>query len=700
MTTSTTGNQPIVFILDNVSGFEAMAEGLYAGYEVHVLSADGDALAQMASYLEGRTGIEAIHLVSHGEAGQLDLGTVALTTSNMGAYSNSLDIIRASLSQDADFLIYGCDVAQGTVGEAFVEALAQATGADVAASSDVTGPAGVGGDAVLEVSTGTIEAASLAADNFQTSLGADVSLPAGLASAPYTFDGSNFQIRVDATISATDSLNAFASDRNVDQYALSNIADGTVVSVYMGNSSTIDDFLQIVRNGALAFVADDSGSGERGYDGFLSWTYQAGDIVQASTYEPGESGSYSLFFGTDTGAVPIATIQGGFSQITSGSPVFSAVEDGSSTGLASSTGSLSGTLTIANPGSLDLSGLTFSVTGPSSSDDGGNVIVAGQFGTLYLNPLSGEYTYAPSVIAVDALRDGETGLDTFTFNAVGVTGDITSGSFSFSATGISDAPIISVDGQFAALNEAGGANNSDAGVQMAQMGMLARDAEGGTAFDTATMGGEGWVLSGDSLSMTRAGAYGEASLELSSGVVTYVLANESEATQALGGSEQVFEDFDVVVLDTDNLSVRATASFVINGTDDRAVLQVSEIAMAATYIDGNGQEQTNHNHTGFLSLTDVDNSVASYGTIDYGITGGFVDDGGTSIYIGGFGALFVNSSSGQFDYVANLQTHSSIGFGEIAYDVFTVNMSNGAELSESSAFEVQIVGMPSVLGEV
>ncbi len=54
-------------------------------------------------------------------------------------------------------MLYGCDVAQGDVGQQFIEQLSVLTGADIAASTNLTGAANQGGDWVLEAVTGIIE---------------------------------------------------------------------------------------------------------------------------------------------------------------------------------------------------------------------------------------------------------------------------------------------------------------------------------------------------------------------------------------------------------------------------------------------------------------------------------------------------------------------------------------------------------------
>ena len=149
----------IVFIDSRVSNPGVIAAALPEGAEIILLDGSRDGMAQIASALAGRTGIDAIHIVSHGEAGELNLGASTLTTASIGgAHADELAVIRSALSEQADILLYGCEVAAGSEGEAFIAALASATGADVAASTDDTGTAALGGNWDLETRTGLIEA--------------------------------------------------------------------------------------------------------------------------------------------------------------------------------------------------------------------------------------------------------------------------------------------------------------------------------------------------------------------------------------------------------------------------------------------------------------------------------------------------------------------------------------------------------------
>jgi hypothetical protein len=146
----------ITFIESNVADLPTLLKGL-AGDEVHVLDAGQDGLAQIAAILAGRSGIDAVHIVSHGATAAVNFGALTLDGANLGTHRAELDAIGRSLAPNGDILLYGCDVGQGSAGAALIDRLATITGADVAASSNLTGAAAPGGDWRLEVSSGHIE---------------------------------------------------------------------------------------------------------------------------------------------------------------------------------------------------------------------------------------------------------------------------------------------------------------------------------------------------------------------------------------------------------------------------------------------------------------------------------------------------------------------------------------------------------------
>lgn len=150
------GRKELVFIEDNVPDIDTLIRGFGAGKEVVILDAARDGLQQIVAALEGRSGVDALHIVSHGAAGVLNLGQLTLDAANLNVHEEELQTIGASLAPGADILLYGCGIGGGE-GAGFVEQLAIATGADVAASDDLTGGLAAGGDWELEVAHGDIE---------------------------------------------------------------------------------------------------------------------------------------------------------------------------------------------------------------------------------------------------------------------------------------------------------------------------------------------------------------------------------------------------------------------------------------------------------------------------------------------------------------------------------------------------------------
>ncbi|MGZ3184522.1 MAG: DUF4347 domain-containing protein, partial [Telluria sp.] len=154
----------LMIVDDGVDNWQALVSAARPGLEVVVLDHTRDGLAQIESVLQNHGPLDAIHIFSHGASGELTLGSTNITSANLDSVRAQLAEIGAHLAQGGDILIYGCDVAQGEQGAAFVKQLAQATGADIAASNNVTGASAAGGDWVLEAQTGAIQSPFALAD--------------------------------------------------------------------------------------------------------------------------------------------------------------------------------------------------------------------------------------------------------------------------------------------------------------------------------------------------------------------------------------------------------------------------------------------------------------------------------------------------------------------------------------------------------
>jgi uncharacterized delta-60 repeat protein len=192
--------QRVVFIDENLSDYAQIVAGLPEGAEWHLIGAGEDGLARMAQLLEGRGGLDAIDIVSHGAPGMLRLGATTLTLDDIAAHQPLLEQIGQSLAEGGDLLLYGCAIGAGATGRDFIRALAAATGADVAASDDATG---LGGDWRLEAGAGAIEAAPLEASGYAHRLAADFASGGGIvttALGPGDDQGRSVLIQPDGKI--------------------------------------------------------------------------------------------------------------------------------------------------------------------------------------------------------------------------------------------------------------------------------------------------------------------------------------------------------------------------------------------------------------------------------------------------------------------------------------------------------------------
>ncbi|MBI1209818.1 MAG: DUF4347 domain-containing protein [Azospirillum sp.] len=152
------GRREVVFIESNVADYQTLVDGMKPGIEVELLDATQDGLSQIAKWAQSHSGYDAIHIISHGNQGTIELGIFSLDSTGTQTRAADLATLGAALTADGDLLLYGCEVAGGT-GQTLITALAAATGADVAASSDETGALSADGNWVLERSFGTIETA-------------------------------------------------------------------------------------------------------------------------------------------------------------------------------------------------------------------------------------------------------------------------------------------------------------------------------------------------------------------------------------------------------------------------------------------------------------------------------------------------------------------------------------------------------------
>jgi len=181
----------VVFVDSRLPGARALIDALAPGAVGFLVDAADDGLARIAQAVAPMSGIDAVHIVCHGEAGALRLGAAPIDAAALAGHGADLAALRTALAPGADLLLTACDVARGAQGLAFVESLAAATGADVAASD-----ARVGGDGdlvTLNTTTGPLQSTPLALPASLGTLGENTAptfLARDATTVDYTFYGA------------------------------------------------------------------------------------------------------------------------------------------------------------------------------------------------------------------------------------------------------------------------------------------------------------------------------------------------------------------------------------------------------------------------------------------------------------------------------------------------------------------------------
>lgn len=148
---------PILVLVDPaVQDYQSLINSVHSEAEVVVLDPTQDGVQQITDVLADRHNIEALHILSHGESGKLYLGSGQLSLETLSRYTDQIRAWSKSLAANAELLLYGCFVAAEQRGRSFIQQLGQLTGRSIAASTNLTGNAALGGDWNLEMQTGEI----------------------------------------------------------------------------------------------------------------------------------------------------------------------------------------------------------------------------------------------------------------------------------------------------------------------------------------------------------------------------------------------------------------------------------------------------------------------------------------------------------------------------------------------------------------
>ena len=215
-------------------------------FEIMLIDSSDSALQRINERLS-ETSYSAVHLVAHGQDGELSLGNEVWNRDFVATHAAGFSVWSQRLSVDADLMIYGCNVAGTEFGVAFVNELSKATGTDIAASSDLSGATELGGDWDLEHQTGAIEHSEIfdfSTDSYWVGL-LDIAAPGG-------------------TVVTTGGLNGGTSH---DAVAIAADGDFVVTWTQTGAASNAQIYAQMYNADgtakAAAFVVNDTIAGDR-----------------------------------------------------------------------------------------------------------------------------------------------------------------------------------------------------------------------------------------------------------------------------------------------------------------------------------------------------------------------------------------------------------------------------------------------------
>ncbi len=203
----------LVFVDSKVDDIDAWVNAIESPMEIVLLHESESGIEQISRVLAGRANINGIHLIGHGHAGAIHLGSSPVDEVSLNNHQSQLKQWSQALTADADILLYGCETAAGSEGASFLARLAHLTGADVAASIDVTGNQNRGGDWELERTIGFIETPLAVNSAFREAYSA--TLPIIIRAAGSTNE-EQMLLQIDGQTVAT--YNNVGGDADAEQY--------------------------------------------------------------------------------------------------------------------------------------------------------------------------------------------------------------------------------------------------------------------------------------------------------------------------------------------------------------------------------------------------------------------------------------------------------------------------------------------------
>ena len=374
-------DRELVVINGTVPDKEAIIAELKPNQDVLILE-DGNGLDELNEYLDGAdTKYSAIHLVTHGNDGYIYVNGEKVDAETFKA--DEWAAVGEHLTDDGDILLYGCNTAESEAGQILVNKIADASGADVAASTDTTG---IGGDWDLEYTVGTIDNDTISVDGYDYRLtdhnvsvnandGAGSLRTAIVSSADgdsisFTLGADN-KITLSSTLGISKNITIDGSNTNGDNVILD--GNNAVRILYINSGKTVELSNIALQNG---FVAEEQNGGA---------IYNAGTLTISNATFSGNT-SYAnggAIYNVGRLTLSNSTFSGNHSFFDGGAIYNTGMMALSNSTFSGNTADSGGA--IYNTGTLTISNSTFS--GNSAAYWGGAIYTGGNVRTVLLNSI-------------------------------------------------------------------------------------------------------------------------------------------------------------------------------------------------------------------------------------------------------------------------------------------------------------------------
>lgn len=264
-------------------------------YEVFYIDENANGIDEVSTAIQSYGSLSAIHFLSHGSDGSVNLGNTQLNAATMDGYAGQIAAWGNALNADGDILFYGCKLAATEQGQDLLSAIGELCDCDIAASDDLTGHESLGGDWDLEFTVGAIESEIAFSTQLQSTWHGLLDISSGLLlhskfdvdasdSTANNFDGS-------LTNGASIDNNAGTNQIGTGKLDLDGSNDYVDLTSHVANFSglsegTISAWIKTSDSDGAIFSLNDSGDGDSGII-FYVWNGKL-------TFSVVDRGNYSL----------------------------------------------------------------------------------------------------------------------------------------------------------------------------------------------------------------------------------------------------------------------------------------------------------------------------------------------------------------------------------------------------------------------